>query len=286
MRKIILVTGGAGFIGSNLCAELVKDEKNKVIVLDNYLSGTRENHIEGVEYIEGETSNIENLIKTKPEIVYHLGEYSRVEKSFIEVDLIYKSNVIGTFSVLEFCRKNNSKLIYAGSSTKFGDMGIGREQSPYAWSKAMNTDLVKKYGEWYSIKYAITYFYNAYGPGEIRSGKYATLIGIFMQKSIKQQPLPVVMPGTQIRNFTHVQDIVDGLMKVGKDGIGDNYGIGSETAYSIIEVAKLFGGEIEWLPERKGNRMTADLMTEKTKQLGWKEKKSLEKFIKEFNRSK
>ena len=165
--------------------------------------------------------------------------------------------------MLEFCRKTGAKIIYAGSSTKFGDGGLGRDQSPYAWTKASNTELVINYGKWFNISYAITYFYNVYGPREISKGKYATLIALFKELKKTNMPLGVVSPGTQKRNFTHVDDIINGLILVGEKGIGDDYGIGNDESYSIIEIANLFGGEIIMLPERKGNRLSAEVMTEK-----------------------
>jgi UDP-glucose 4-epimerase len=193
--------------------------------------------------------------------------------------------MIGTFQVLLFCRKHGSKLIYAGSSTKFGDNGQGRNQSPYGWSKASNVDLVKNFGKWYGMKYAITYFYNVYGKREISTGKFATLIALFAEKYKKGLPLTVVSPGTQVRNFTHVDDIVSGIIRVGLDGRGDGYGIGSDESFSILEIANMFGGEIEMLPERPGNRMFADLHVEKVKELNWKAKHSIVDFIQEIKQT-
>ena len=281
----ILITGGAGFVGSHLCEALSRDQSNEITVLDNYSTGLEENHIGGVNYIKGDTKDIDNLVKVSPDIVYHLGEYSRVEQSFEDIELVSQSNMIGTFQVLLFCRKHDSKLIYAGSSTKFGDNGQGRNQSPYGWSKASNVDLVKNFGKWYGMKYAITYFYNVYGKREISNGKYATLIALFAEKYKKGLPLTVVSPGTQVRNFTHVDDIVSGIIRVGMDGCGDGYGIGSDESFSILEIAKMFGGEIEMLPERPGNRMFADLHVEKVKELNWKAKHSIVDFIEEIKQS-
>ena len=282
----ILVTGGAGFVGSNLCEALAKDPKNHVYSLDNYFTGSRENHVEGVTYIEGSTEHIFELIDFVPDLVYHLGEYSRVEQSFDDIDKVLLFNKIGTLKVLEFCRKHNCKLVYAGSSTKFGDGGIGKDQSPYAWSKSSNTELVKNYGSWYGLEYAIVYFYNVYGKREIRTGKYATLIALFTEKMKKGEPLTVVSPGTQQRNFTHIEDIVSGLLIVGEKGNGDGFGIGSPETYTVLEIAKLFGGEIQMLPERKGNRMTAEVVTQKTEALGWKAKRHIKEFIEELRNNK
>lgn len=279
MKKIILVTGGAGFVGSHLCERLSKDPNNIVYSLDNYFTGTEKNHVENVKYIKGNTADISKLINFKPDIVYHLGEYSRVEQSFDDIDTVWQYNKDGIFAVLEFVRKAGCKILYAGSSTKFGDGGSGRSASPYAWTKSSNTELVMNYGNWFNVPYAITYFYNVYGDREISSGKYATLIALFSQKMKNSNSLTVVKPGTQKRNFTHIDDIIDGLVLVGEKGSGDEYGIGSSEAYSILEVAKLFGGDIEMLPERRGNRFTADVIVEKTKSLGWIPKRRLEDYI-------
>ncbi len=274
----VLVTGGAGFIGSHLCERLAQD-KHEVFSLDNYSTGTEENHVENVTYIKGDTKNIGKLVHFIPDIIYHLGEYSRVEQSFDDIETVWSSNIEGIFSVLQFCRKVEAKIIYAGSSTKFGDGGSGRFQSPYAWTKSSNTELVENYSNWFGIKYAITYFYNVYGGREISTGKYATLIAIFVEKYKTNQPLTVVSPGTQLRNFTHIDDIISGLILVGKYGSGDDYGIGYSKAYSIIEIAKAFGSEIEMLPERRGNRMSAEVVCDRTKKLGWKAKKSVIDYV-------
>ncbi|OGH73017.1 MAG: ADP-L-glycero-D-manno-heptose-6-epimerase [Candidatus Magasanikbacteria bacterium RIFCSPLOWO2_01_FULL_43_20b] len=281
-KKIILVTGGAGFIGSNLIEQLVKDSANQVYSLDNYSTGSKNNHIKGSTYIEGDTRDIAKLVKIKPDLVFHLGEYARVEKSFEDMEAVWRSNKDGTFAVLEFCRGNGTKLVYAGSSTKFGDGGLGRDQSPYAWTKASNTELVKNYGAWFRLKYAITYFYNVYGPREL-GNKFGTVIEIFCQQRLKGEPLKVVSPGTQTRIFTHVDDIVRGLMLVGEKGIGDGYGLGAEEEYSILDIAKMFGGEIEMLPERAGNRMTSSIDLSRSRdELRWKAEKSIKKHIKAF----
>jgi len=278
-QKNILVTGGAGFIGSHLCELLVKNSNYRIYSLDNYFTGSELNHVGGVTYIRGNTKDIESLINFTPEIVYHLGEYSRVEQSFEDLNTVWEFNKQGTFAVLNFCRKTGAKIVYAGSSTKFGDGGLGRSQSPYAWMKASNTELVQNYGAWFNVPYAIVYFYNVYGPREISVGKYATLIALYCERMKNNQALTIVSPGTQKRNFTHVDDIVKGLVLVGENGEGDEFGIGSPDAYTIVAVAQMFSGKIEMLPERKGNRMTADIMTKKTESLGWSPKVKLESYI-------
>lgn len=278
-KKKILVTGGAGFVGSHLCERLSKNENYEVYSLDNYFTGSVNNHVSNVTYIKGNTADISRLISFKPDMLYHLGEYSRVEQSFEDIEKVWQYNKDGIFAVLEFVRKTGCKILYAGSSTKFGDGGLGRSASPYAWTKATNTELVINYGNWYNVPYAITYFYNVYGPREISNGKYATLIALFKEKNKNKEPLTVVSPGAQKRNFTHIDDIVDGLILVGENGYGDEFGIGSDEAFSILEVAQMFGGEIKMLPERRGNRMGAEVMTEKTKALGWIANKKLSDYI-------
>lgn len=280
--KNILVTGGAGFVGSHLCEALSKDPIHRVFSLDNYFTGSKENHVPNVTYIDGNTADIAKLVTTDIDVVYHLGEYSRVEQSFQDIEKVWQYNKDGIFAVLQFCRLQGAKIIYAGSSTKFGDGGLGRSQSPYAWSKATNTELVKNYGSWYNVPYAITYFYNVYGPREIATGKYATLIALFKEKVKNNQPLTVVSPGSQKRNFTHIEDIISGLTLVGANGYGDDYGIGSPEAYTILEIAHLFNTQVEMLPERPGNRMTADVLTEKTEALGWQPKHSIKTYIQDF----
>lgn len=275
----ILVTGGAGFVGSHLCERLIA-QKHSVLSLDNYFTGTEENHIEGVGYIDGSTEDINSILVDRHfDIIFHLGEYSRVEQSFDDMELVWAYNKLGTYEVLKFVKQNGGKLIYSGSSTKYADDTPGYVQSPYAWSKASNTDFVKQYAEWNNLDYAITYFYNVYGKREIKSGKYATLIAKFNESMKAGEKLTVVSPGTQLRNFTHIDDIVDALIMIGESGHGDEYGIGNEKPYSIIEVAEMFGGEIEMLPARRGNRMSAPVLTEKTRALGWHSKRDLLHYI-------
>ncbi|MBU1557863.1 NAD-dependent epimerase/dehydratase family protein [Patescibacteria group bacterium] len=287
-RKTILVTGGAGFIGSHLCERLVKDG-HKVISLDNYFTGSKNNHVEGVKYIEGHTRDIESLITEIPDMIYHLGEYSRVLTSFEDIDLVWQLNSQGTFNVLEFCKNNNIRLVYAGSSTKFGefdDGGDGEDQSPYAYFKASNTKLVNNYGNWFGLDYAITYFYNVYGEGEISEGKYSTLIGIFTRKFKNKEPLSIYGSGEQKRAFTYVKDIINGLVLVGEKGKGDGYCIGSEKNYSILEIAEMFGGEIEKVSAKKGDRNNSKIDLTKIKELGWSEGGSIEDFIEKIKNGK
>jgi len=281
-KKLILVTGGAGFIGSHLCERLYKDG-HQVISLDNYSTGTKDNHIDGVDYRNGHTKDVATHIPETPDIVFHLGEYARVEQSFNDVKTVLDFNMNGTAAVLEFVKDKKSKLVYAGSSTKFADGGIGRDQSPYAWTKANNTNLIQRYGDWFGINYAITYFYNVYGPRERGDKQTGTVIGIFAEKHAKGEPLTIHGSGNQRRNFTHVYDVVDGLRRVGERGEGDEYGIGHPDNYSILEVAHMFGGEIITLPNPPGNRTDSQVDVRRTElELGWKPFYNLPAYIAEL----
>jgi UDP-glucose 4-epimerase len=276
-QKLAVVTGGAGFVGSHLCERLVK-EGYRVISLDNYFTGTPENHVADVTYIDGHTKDIAQHITKTPDILFHLGEYARTEKSFEDVEIVFDLNRTGTFAVLEFCRRHDCKIVYAGSSTKFADGGDGRDQSPYAWTKASNTELVKNYAEWFGLTYAIAYFYNVYGPREM-SGPFGTVIRIFTEQYRQGEPFLVTSPGTQTRNFTHVYDIVDGLILTAAKGTGDGYGIGSDASYSVLELSELFASHTIMMPERKGNRMIGQVDNEQVKDLGWKQNHHLPDWI-------
>ena len=285
--KVILVTGGAGFIGSHLVERLVA-LGHHVISLDNYFTGSKENHVAGAEYREGHTKDIAKLVPETPDLVYHLGEYSRVAKSMEEPEVVFDLNMAGTEAVLEFCRAKKSKLVYAGSSTKFSDPRedgtLGRDLSPYTWSKASNTELVRNYNRWYGLPYATVYFYNVYGPREL-SGAYGTAVEIFRKQYQKGEPLTVNSPGTQKRRYTHVLDTVDALVLVGAQGEGDEYGIASNDEYSTLDLAKLFSDNIAMMPERSTSRPGANVDTSKTEGLGWKQKRSLKDYVEEVKRA-
>jgi len=283
--KKALVTGGAGFIGSHLCERLL-NEGYTVTSLDNYFTGSKENHIDGVSYIEGHTKDIATLVTDTPEIMYHLGEYSRVFKSLEEPELVWDLNTVGTLAVLEFWRTNNCKLVYAGSSTKFTkereDGVTGKDLAPYTWAKAANVDLVNDYARWYELPYATTYFYNVYGPRE-RGGRasHGTVIETFRQNMLAGKPHQVASPGTQTRAFTHVDDTVSGIFLAGEKGEGDGYAISAKEVYSLLEVAKMFGGEIEKLPQTPSTRSTGAEDTSKIEALGWRQTKTLPEYIAE-----
>jgi len=278
-KETILVTGGAGMIGSRLIEMALPTYR--VVSLDNYFIGRKENHIDGAEYVEGHTKDVEKLVgQESPKIIFHLGEYSRVEQSFTDLPLVWESNVLGTHCVFEFWRKRQCKLVYAGSSTKFADGGMGRDGSPYAWMKATNTELARNYGNWFNLPYAVTYFYNAYGQRESTDPRYGTVIGIFKTLYKEGKPITVRAPGTQKRNFTHVDDLARGLLMVGERGQGDDYGLGAPESYSILDIAKMFTDNIEMLPERPGNRMDSIVDTSKAeKEFGWKSQMTVKEYI-------
>lgn len=280
-NKKVLITGGAGFVGSNLVHAL--KSTNTVVSIDNYSSGKQEREHEGATYINLDCRNIHSISDIfDPDIIYHFGEYSRVENSLKNPSLVFDNNIEGTYQIMKYSKEKKAKLVYAGSSTKFGDDGKNKLESPYAITKSINTELVKNYCLWNKVDFAITYFYNVYGDGENEDGEFATVIGIFKNLVKQGLPLKVVKPGTQTRNFTHISDIIDGLIKVGMFGNGDEYGIGSEESFSVLDVAKLFSDKIIMIPERKGNRMNSLLNCERTKELGWKSTQCLKNYIKEY----
>lgn len=262
MIKKVLVAGGAGFIGSHLCEKLLNSGMYEEFSLDNYFTGNENNDIKGVNYIRGNTSEIDNLISLKPSLIYHLGEYSGVEQSFDDIEKVWRFNKDEIFAVLEFCRKTGAKIVYAGSSTKFGDGGLGRNQSPFAWAKASNTELVFNNGEWFNISYEIIYFYNVYGNRQILSSHMAAVIGIFEDCLKKNKPLTVVSPGTQSRRFTHVNDTVKVCYMAYKKNKNTHYSISSKKQYRIIDLAKLFSKNIKYVPERKGERFESRVINE------------------------
>lgn len=275
----ILVTGGAGFVGSHLCERLDNDGHD-VISLDNYSMGSTKNHVNGVTYIRGDVKNVNEIFQdTDFDMIYHLGEYSRVEQSYKDLDTVLDYNLYSLNAIITFAKKCNAKFIYSGSSTKFSEESSAL--SPYAWTKAVNVDYVKSYDKWYGLDYAITYFYNVYGKREISDGKYSTVIAKFLKmKKDGNDTLPVTSPGTQRRNFTHVDDIVDALVLIGKHGKGDGYGIGSQESFSILEIAEMIGLTPQMMPEVKGNRSDAPVMSENTIALGWNAKRNLKEYIK------
>lgn len=281
-QKLAIVTGGAGFVGSHLCKRLL-DEGYKVISLDNYFSGSKDNHIKGVDYREGHTKDIEKHITETPDIIFHLGEYSRVAASLEEPEVVWDLNLTGTLGVLEFWRKHKCKLVYAGSSTKHNGVqvtgNLGRHIAPYTHAKATNTETVSCYSKWYDLPYVIVYFYNVYGPGERALEDYGTVVETFRKRHEEGKSMQVRRPGTQTRSFTHVEDTVEGIILAGEKGEGDEYGIGAKEVYSLLEVADMFGGEVEMLPPTKTTRTSNEIDVQKISLLGWKQQHTLKDYI-------
>lgn len=281
-QRTILVTGGAGHVGSHLVELLVADERNRVISLDNYSNGSRANHIAGAEYRDGHTRDIERLVPESPDVVYHLGEYARIAPSFEDVRDVYDLNIVGTFAVAEFCRTRRvKKLVYAASSTRFAIEGDGRHQNPYSFSKATNVDLINDYGRWYKLPCAICYFYNAFGPRERGDGRYGTVIAKFEQQYLRGEPLTVVRPGTQRRAFTYVADLARGMALVGNKGKGDGFSLGVTRTHSILQIAKAFGGPIRFVSGYPG-RAEAKNFPRKARALGWKPTLDVMDYIRDF----
>ena len=262
-KKSILITGGAGFVGSNLIKLFLKKTKFNIISLDNYSSGSKKNHINNkkVKYLKGETKDINLLIKQPQKIhsVFHFGEFARIYQSFVDMNQCLDANTIGTNSVFNFCLENKIKLIYSATSASLGDKGNDKNLSPYAFTKAKNLELLENLKKWFGFNYEVIYFYNVYGPGQISKGKMATVIGIFEEAFKKKKPLPVVLPGTQSRRFTHIDDTVDICYLAWKKNLSRHYSISNKKSFSIYEVAKMFKSKIKFLRKRPGERYSSAL---------------------------
>ncbi len=283
IKKRVLITGGAGFIGSHLAQKLVS-VTDHVVCLDNYLSGRRKNHIAGITYIKGSVNEILDIFGSqKFNYIFHFGEYSRVELSIAEPHLALQNTYKSFPSLLQFWQQSGAKIIYSGSSTKFADNGKGRHLSPYTAAKTFNTELLCDFAKWYNLPFCIVYFYNVYGGRELRCGKYSTVIGKFKELVYNgATTLPVTIPGTQRRNFTHIEDVINGILLVAVNGLGDGYGIGADDSYSIIELCNAFGCEPKFQSASSANRFNSELITDKTKGLGWIPKHSLQEHITNF----
>ena len=264
MRNILIVTGGAGFIGSNLISELLKLKKFKIISIDNYLSGLSKNHIKNkrVKYLKGNTKNIEILLRNyngKIHTIFHFGEFARIYQSFKKINECFSSNIEGSSNVFNFALKNKIRLIYSATSASLGNKGEDMNLSPYAFSKAKNLELLENLKKWFNFRYEVIYFYNVYGERQICKGDMATVVGIFEDYFKKKKKLPVVRPGTQVRRFTHVSDTVKACIFAWRKNKSKHYSIASKQSYSIIELAKLFKRKIRYLPMRKGERFSSAL---------------------------
>jgi len=280
--KRALVTGGAGFVGSNLVKRL-KIEGFEIIVIDNYSAGRHENEIEDVIYIQDHTKNLSNIeLPFIPDVVFHLGEYSRIHPSFEEYEKVWQYNTVGTFEVLNFCKKYNIKIVYAASSTRFAKEGLNH--SPYSLTKSMSIDLVKAFAKWYGVAYSICYFYNVFGPGYDSSPVpgYESVISVFEKLHKAGLPITVSGDGQQKRMFTYVDDIVDGLVKSWKYKLNDEFELGNPIkSYTILEIAKLFSDNIQFTEARKGDRTDSILHSyeETCKKLNWAPTMSVEEWI-------
>ena len=264
MKNLIVVTGGAGFVGSNLIELLIKKTKKKIISLDNYSTGNKKNHINDkrIKYINGKTVNIDKILlnhKNKIHTIFHFGEFARIYQSFLEFDNCYDSNTIGTKAVFKFCLDNKIKLIYSATSASLGNSGMDKNLSPYAFTKSKNLELLENLKRWFKFKFEIIYFYNVYGPRQIKSGNMATVIGIFEEQYLKKKPLTVVRPGSQTRRFTHINDTVEVCYKAWKSNKCVHYSISHKKSYSIFEVAKMFKSKVVFLKSRPGERYASAL---------------------------
>ncbi len=288
MKNIIIVTGGSGFVGSNLINLLLKKTKYKIISIDNYSSGSKKNHIRNfrVKYLKSHTKDIATLLKQPKKIhtIFHFGEFARIYQSFLQMDKCLESNSIGTNAVFNYCLINKIKLIYSATSASLGNKGKDKNLSPYAFTKAKNLELLENLKKWFKFKFEIIYFYNVYGPKQITKGSMATVIGIFENCYKKKKLLPVVKPGSQSRRFTHIDDTVNICYQAWKKNLCRHYSISHKKSYTILQVAKLFKREIKFLPKRAGERYASALSTMNLSNRVYKHfgKKQLKDYVSEF----
>ena len=287
-NKKILITGGAGFVGTNLIKFFLTKTNYSIVSIDDYSSGFKKNHLKNkrVKYIKGNTKDISKLIKKPNEIksVFHFGEFARIFQSFLKMNECIESNSVGSNSVFNFCLKNKIKLIYSATSASLGNRGSDKNLSPYAFTKAKNLELLENLKKWFNFKYEVIYFYNVYGPHQICRGQMSTVIGIFEDHYKKSKPLPVVKPGTQTRRFTHIDDTIKICYLAWKKNLCRHYSISNKKSYSIIEVARLFKSKIKYLPKRAGERYASALTDKNLSNKIYKNfgKISLKDYIKNF----
>ena len=263
-KQYLIITGGAGFVGSNLISLLLKKTNYKIISLDNYSTGSKINHIKNkrVKYLKSDTINISKALKkykNKIQSLFHFGEFARIYQSFLKMDECINSNSIGSHAVFNFCLTNKIKLVYSATSASIGNNGLDKDLSPYAFTKAKNLEMLENFKSWFKFKYEVIYFYNVYGPKQICSGNMATVIGIFEEQYKKKKPLTIVKPGTQTRRFTHINDTVEACFYAWKQNKCRHYSISNRKSYSIIQVAEMFKSKIKYLPSRVGERYASAL---------------------------
>ena len=264
MKNIIVITGGCGFVGSNLIEHLLKKTNFKIFSIDNYSSGTKKNHIKNlrVKYINSHTKNISKVLNNKKKNIhslFHFGEFARIYQSFLKLNECIESNSIGTHEVIRFCLENKIRLIYSATSASLGNLGADKDLSPYSFTKAKNLELMNNLKKWFGLKFEIIYFYNVYGPKQISKGSMATVIGIFEEHYKKKLPMPVVRPGNQSRRFTHINDTINVCYKAWKKNLCRHYSISNKKSYTILQIAKMFSNKIKFLPQRKGERYASAL---------------------------
>ena len=264
MKNIIIVTGGAGFIGSNLIKYLVKKTQLKIISIDNYSTGTKKNHLnhKNVKYIKGQNKDISKILKSylkRIKVIFHFGEFSRIYQSFIDTKNCLDYNIHHSFEVINFAKDNKIRIIYSATSSNLGNNGRDENLSPYAWAKSKNIELIKNYSKWFGLKYELLYFYNVYGPGQILNGPMSAVVGIFQNQFKKKIPLTVVKPGSQKRDFTHIDDIINGCYLAFKKGKQKEYMLGTKKQYTVLQIAKMFKTKIKFLPPRDGERFGSSM---------------------------
>ena len=289
MKNIIVITGGAGFVGSNLIALLIKKTKYKILSIDNYSTGHKKNHISNkkIRYIKGNTKDVSKILKNEKhniKTIFHFGEFSRIYQSFVKMNECIESNTVGSNAIFNFCLENNIKLIYSATSASLGNNGKDKNLSPYAFTKAKNLEMLENLKKWFRLKYEIVYFYNVYGPKQISVGDMATVIGIFEDHYNRNKPLPIVKPGNQSRRFTHIEDTVNVCFTAWKRNKCRHYSISNKKSLTILQVAKLFKSKIQFLPPRNGERYASALssMILSNKVHKYFGKIRLEDYIKDF----
>ena len=288
-KNIILVTGGAGFIGSSLIKYLVSQKYDyQIISLDNYSTGSVKNHVNNkhVKYIKGNNKKIYKLlnkVKNKIQVIFHFGEFSRIFQSFKDNNKCLDYNIHNSFKVINFAKDNKIKIIYSATSSNLGNKGKDEHLSPYSWSKSKNIELIKNYNRWFGLKYELVFFYNVYGPGQIINSPMSAVIGIFEHQYKNKKYLTVVKPGTQRRDFTHINDIINGCILAWKKGRQNEYMLGTNKTYSINEIAKMFKTKIKYIPARLGERFGSIIPNNNAKKiLGYNAKVDIKDYIKDF----